>query len=283
MELKENASVSIAPLAIQPVSDSEDSLIKQLEKKRGTKVVLLTMDESRSIDSYFVSQVYNLMEQLSSEVSFDNLDVIIHSGGGSADAAYHLAKILRGYCKGKLTFIVPRYAKSAATLLCCSGDEIIMDLPSELGPVDPQVMDYVRGVRYSALSMAETMKFLDKIEKECSNNEECNKVIKEAVGNIPLMEIGDNLRALNHIADYLHELLVEGMFKEEYAKDKDSAEHIIKNIVLNLVSGHYSHSKCIDNSKAKSMGLKIIQASKEEWGIIWKIFSMFEQEVLIKR
>ena len=259
------------------------SLIKKLEEKRNTKVILLTMDESRGIDKYLVSQIYNMMEEISKESPLANVDIIIHSWGGDADAAYHIGKILRNYCNGKLTFIIPRFAKSAATLLCCAGDCIVMGRPSELGPVDPQVFDPIRGVRYSTLSIRDTMMFLDKIEKECGKDEEdCNKVIKEAIKNIPLMEIGDNLRALNHIAEYLHELLITGMFKEEYSKKKEETEVCIKNIILNLIQGHYSHSKCIDYDAAKSMGLKIEDVSKEEWNIIWNIFKIFEKEVLIK-
>jgi len=261
----------------------EETNIRKLEKMRNSKVILLTMDESRSIDRFLVNEIYNLMEKISKETPINNLDVIIHSLGGDADAAYHIAKILRSYCKGKLTFIVPRHAKSAATLLCCSGDSIIMGKPSELGPVDPQRLDFVRGVQYSGLSIRETIKFLDNMEKELNtNSEECNRVIREAIENLPLMEIGDSLRALNHIADYLSELLSEGMFKEELKNSVKDTEKNIKNIVLDLVSKHYSHSKCIDYNIAKKIGLKVKETKKEEWSIIWNIFKLFEKEASIK-
>ncbi len=242
------------------------------------------MDESRSIDRNLVSQIYNLMEQkIKENGALKNLDVIMHSSGGDADAAYHIAKILRSYCTGKLTFIVPRFAKSAATLLCCSGDSIIMDKPSELGPVDPQRLDYIRGVVYSVLSIKETIRFLDSMEKECNNNpEECNRVISEAIENLPIMEIGDGLRALNHIGDYLHELLVEGMFREEYKENPDKKEKDIKDILLNLINKHYSHGKCIDYNTAKKIGLKVETVPKEQWDIIWQIFKIFENETSIK-
>ena len=261
----------------------KETNIKKLEKIRNSKVILLTMDESRSIDRFLVSDIYDLMEKISKEQPINNLDVIIHSLGGDADAAYHIAKILRDYCKGKLTFIVPRSAKSAATLLCCSGDSIIMDKPSELGPVDPQRLDFIRGVQYSGLSIRETIKFLDHMEKDLNtNSEECNRVIREAIENLPLMEIGDSLRALTHIADYLHELLSEGMFKTELENSKKDTENNINNIILDLVSKHYSHSKCIDYNTAKKIGLKIDVVGKEEWSIIWDIFKLFEKTASIK-
>ena len=70
----------------------------------------------------------------------ENLDVIIDSGGGDADAAYHIAKLFHKNFKGEITYIIPRFAKSAATLLVCGGDKIIMGPTSELGPLDPQIL-----------------------------------------------------------------------------------------------------------------------------------------------
>lgn len=267
----------------EPPIPSEEGNVKKLENMRDSKIILLTMDESRSIDRFLVNQIYDLMEKISEEQTIENLDVIIHSSGGDADAAYHIAKILRSYCKGKLTFIVPRFAKSAATLICCSGDSIIMGKPSELGPVDPQRLDFIRGVQYSGLSIRETIKFLDAMEKDLNrDSEECNRVIREAIENLPLMEIGDSLRALNHIADYLQELLGEGMFRQELENSREDTENNIKNIIFNLVSKHNSHSKCIDCNTAKKIGLKVEEAKKEEWKIIWDIFKQFEKEASIK-
>lgn len=265
------------------IEDPMQILIKKLEEKRKTKIVMLTMDGTRSIDRYMVSQIYDMLIELEKEKEIENLDIIINSFGGDADAAFHISKILHNHCKGKLTFIVPRFAKSAATLMCCAGDSIIMDEPSELGPVDPQIIDPIKGERYSALSIKDTMLFLDKIEKECNkDNSECNNVIREVIKNIPLMEIGDNLRALNHISEYLEDLLKMRMFKEEIKSDKENAENYIKNIVLKLREGHYSHSRCIDFKSAQEMGLKIEKINKEDWDIIWDIFKVFEKEVLIK-
>jgi Serine dehydrogenase proteinase len=38
-----------------------------------------------------------------------------------------------------IRFIVPSFAKSAATMLVMSGDEILMDVTAEVGPTDPQM------------------------------------------------------------------------------------------------------------------------------------------------
>ena len=70
-------------------------------------------------------------------LSADSLDVLLHSPGGMAEAAESVVKVLRSRFKG-VRFIIPYLAKSAATMLALSGDEILMDTDAELGPIDPQ-------------------------------------------------------------------------------------------------------------------------------------------------
>jgi ClpP class serine protease len=49
-----------------------------------------------------------------------------------------MANVIREFAKD-VTFIVPYYAKSAATLLCLSGNKILMGPISELGPTNPMM------------------------------------------------------------------------------------------------------------------------------------------------
>lgn len=66
------------------------------------------------------------------------IDVVINSAGGDADAAYKIIRLLKGRFK-KVNVVVPLWAKSAATLLSLGADEIIMDEIAEFGPLDPQI------------------------------------------------------------------------------------------------------------------------------------------------
>jgi Serine dehydrogenase proteinase len=65
------------------------------------------------------------------------LDVLVHSPGGYAEAAESLVQQLRSKYTD-IRFLVPSFAKSAATMLVLSGNEILMDTDAELGPIDPQ-------------------------------------------------------------------------------------------------------------------------------------------------
>lgn len=66
------------------------------------------------------------------------LDLILHSPGGSAEAAEAIIDYLRGRFSG-LRVMVPIAAMSAATMMAMAADEIVMGAHSQLGPIDPQL------------------------------------------------------------------------------------------------------------------------------------------------
>src|SRR6266542_2808622 len=66
------------------------------------------------------------------------VDVLIESNGGSAEAAERIVRLLRERFDS-IRFIVPGNAYSAATLICFCGDKLAMSETGTLGPIDPQI------------------------------------------------------------------------------------------------------------------------------------------------
>jgi hypothetical protein len=67
------------------------------------------------------------------------LDLILHSPGGSPEAAEGIVNYLHEQFES-IRVIIPQLAMSAATMIACSGHSILMGKHSSLGPVDPQLM-----------------------------------------------------------------------------------------------------------------------------------------------
>lgn len=82
--------------------------------------------------------VHALME-CSHGVTERELDLIIHSPGGSAEAAEQVVNYLRTQFDYIRCF-VPLQAKSAATMVALGCDEVVLGQHSELGPIDPQIL-----------------------------------------------------------------------------------------------------------------------------------------------
>jgi membrane-bound ClpP family serine protease len=66
------------------------------------------------------------------------IGVVLETGGGYIEVTQRIAQALRQHYR-VVNFIIPNYAYSAGTVLAMSGDAILMDYFSVLGPIDPQL------------------------------------------------------------------------------------------------------------------------------------------------
>ncbi len=246
----------------QSITQDIDKITKDLEEKRGTKIMNIYVP----IDRGLVDWVNNYITGLQKDASITNIDVIVHSSGGDPDAAYHIAEILNDSITGELTFIVPRFAKSAATLMVCGGDKIIMGDSSELGPIDPQITR-PDGSRISALAVKASLKLLQKEFKEGSI--ETATILTHKLDALDLGEID---RTLEISKKYLADLLKLRMFKTNGNEEK------IKQISEKLTTGYTHHSYLIDYKEAKnSLGLHVEKPNPDEWKIIQMQYFRFQQ------
>ena len=84
----------------------------------------------------------DIIQSILSNIDLSNgLALLINSPGGDGMAAERIINICRSY-SGTSEFwtIVAGKAKSAATMICMGSSKIMMAAPSELGPVDPQII-----------------------------------------------------------------------------------------------------------------------------------------------
>jgi serine dehydrogenase proteinase len=87
--------------------------------------------------SLALSDIAGFMEACTKTKSRE-LDLVIHSPGGEADAVEQISEYLRTQFD-HIRAIVPVAAMSAATMLALAADEIVMGAHSQLGPIDPQI------------------------------------------------------------------------------------------------------------------------------------------------
>jgi hypothetical protein len=83
------------------------------------------------------NDIHGFMEALYG-ITDNNLDLIIHSPGGSPEAAEAIVEYLRAKFDHVRVF-VPHMAMSAATMIACAADQIVMGNHSFIGPIDPQL------------------------------------------------------------------------------------------------------------------------------------------------
>ncbi len=119
--------------------------IKQLEKSRGSRVILLVhRQETMSFLGFPIMRYIDINDSeavLRAVHSTDDerpLDIVLHTPGGMVIAATQIARAVKAH-KGKVTVFVPHFAMSGGTLIALAADEIVMSPHATLGPVDPQL------------------------------------------------------------------------------------------------------------------------------------------------
>jgi len=193
------------------------------------------------------------------------LNVVVDSGGGDIDAAYNLSMLFRKYGCNELNFLVPRWAKSAATLLVCSGNKIFMSPVAELGPLDPQITEMNplerRLEQFSPLHVRAT---LDIIREEFEKGHD--KLAKELTQRLQFpITLGRFIKSSDIAEQYLVKLLETRMISG------DKKTETAKSIAEKLTKGYADHSFCINIEEAKNIGLNVTDLEEVELDIIWEI------------
>jgi len=101
-------------------------------------------------------------------LSGDNLDLVLHSPGGRAEATEAIVNYLRSKFR-HIRVIIPHEAMSAATMLACAADEIIMGQQSYLGPIDPQ-FQLQTSLGVQSVPAQAILDQFDRAKKECTED-----------------------------------------------------------------------------------------------------------------
>jgi hypothetical protein len=236
-------------------------VLDRLEEVSGLTVVPILFGTSRYINARAVDSVYAVLRGFS---PVDRLGIVLFSEGGDINEAYLLATYLQGLARERLVVFVPRYAKSAATLLALAGDEIVMLPVAELGPVDPVIYD-PRTERYVPLqSILEILNLL-------SRGEISRDVVNAILERLPVIELGDYKRAVEHNAELCAKVLASRMMRGEPERAREVAERLVS---------FKQHSAAITIGNSKEMGLRVREAEGEEAECMWRLHELWVENVV---
>lgn len=236
------------------------ALIKDINKATGTHLICYVSGLDTSIDRDDTVPVVDLLHNVPEG---EDLDLLLHTGGGDVDAAEKLVSMMRQRVgTARLRVVVPDFAKSAGTLIALGSDAIVMSDTSELGPIDPQIVRYDKdgnGMMHSVLS------YLDAYEHHAS-------VLKREPDNIASQIMMDKMdpgtqRQYEAMRDRVRrvaeDLLKQGMFKETGNWSLAVAE------LLNTKT-RSSHGQMISWQDAMSPKLGLVVEHVEWNDAVWK-------------
>ena len=187
-----------------------------------------------------------------------NLDLILHSPGGSAEAAGAIVNYLRSKYS-HIRVIVPMMAMSAATMIAHSADEIVMGKHSFLGPIDPQFLLQTSIGKRPAPAQA----ILDQFEmakNECRDPRNLPAWLKILENYGPDL-LAQSQTLIDRSKEIVEEWLKIYMFKGDENKDRNAHE------IAEWLGTHgnfKSHGKKISRDELKQHGVIIHDLESDE-------------------
>ena len=195
-----------------------------------------------------------------------HLDLLLHTGGGSVDAAEKLMGMLRRHVgQAELRIIVPDFAKSAGTLMVLGANSVVMSDTSELGPIDPQIR--LRGEQLAVQN------YLDAFRKHA-------RTLKTDRDNIPAQIMLEKLdpatletceAAVNRARQAAESLLKRGMFRNGGNWSRTASE-------LLDTTRWISHGQMISWEDARDPQIGLVVEHRpyhsEEWQHYWRLYCL---------
>lgn len=236
------------------------SRLKQIASKHGCHTIhnILIIFDNTTLYKSDADRVYLAVSKL--ENARKPLLLILQSGGGEPGSAYLIGRLCREH-SSKFIVSVPRWAKSAATLLSTAADEIHMGSLSELGPIDLQI----NGM--PALGLKNSIEHIAEIASKYPDSSAMfAKYLAESVKPV---QIGYYERAVKSVEQYAIKLL---------ESHKATVANSIEEIAHKLVHEYKDHGFVIDSTEAeKIFGRGVIKKNSPEYSLSNEIYAELAQ------
>lgn len=209
------------------------------------------------------------------------LDLIINSPGGKPLSAERIINVCKAYSKG-FRVVVPKLAKSAATMIAFGAGLILLGESSELGPVDPQIGYIDQKGEFVIRSAHSIIKGVNDILARIAAVAP-NQRVEGLLSLLPPVDqpfLEECKIAQKLSADIAIRYLKMTTFKDlpekiidKKPEDKISIEEKI-GIFLNPEKT-FSHGRPIMYKEAKEIGLNVEQIKKEDkrWELLLQIYT----------
>jgi len=255
-------------------SAKRQELIKGIEALTKRRLLVYVADTNKP-ESTLKAEDKTGFSDLLEGVEEKSVDLLINSPGGFAEVTEAIVCMLRSRFDS-IRFAIPNTAKSAATLLVFSGNELLMDDRSELGPIDPQV-EYTTAEGRKREAAEDILDGFEEAKKALANEGPA-----ATPAYVPLLNkytIG-LLRGCQNAMKLSRELAQTWL--QTYMLSGDKTFEVVTKI-LEYFASHastLSHGRAIGINKCKELGLKVIDlrenGNTELREKLWELWCVYE-------
>jgi hypothetical protein len=189
-----------------------------------------------------------------------NICLVLLSRGGSIESAYQISKLCKQWSFSKFVVAIPRYAKSAATLIALGADEIHIGPLGQLGPIDPQLGGL------PALGVSQALQTIAQLAEKYPGSATMFAEYLKRV--LTVEQIGYCDRIAQSASQYAHRLL----------STKPSIAGRLEAIANRLVLEYKDHSFVIDvDESRKLLGEDLVKSDTPELELSEQLYKLFDE------
>lgn len=247
-------------------------LYKKLEQALGSKKKVVAFFTSFTFPVLINDQDADMLEEVlrSSDMQGKELVLLLNSPGGDALSAERIVNICHSFSANGYSTIVPKMAKSAATMICLGAEKIGVSKTSELGPIDPQFLTYNDQGRATGYKAAHEIleSYNDLIEKANKSRGRIEPFLQQ----LQRFDARD-IRSI-YSARELSESIAISCLKRGMCKALSNKQ--IKSKIGPFLNPKYTkaHGRPIYYDVARTCGLdvELYENGDPTWAVIWELY-----------
>ena len=260
-------------------------LYEAIEQDFGAHYRVVALFTSFSWQVSLADEDADMLEEVLRNTMLDgeHLVVLLNSPGGDALAAERIVNICNAFSKDGFSVVVPKMAKSAATMVCLGATQIGMSQNSELGPIDPQIFvadDPNKPTSGRYLAAHEIRRSFNNLMQRA---EDCKGRIEPLLQQLSRYDA----RLIEWIASQqeLSKSIAIKLLKDGVLNGRSASA--IEKRIRPFLDPDYSkvHGRPIYHDTAKQCGLNIdlYDLKDQRWGRIWELYVRLKHVVTDNR
>ncbi len=232
--------------------------MRQLSERTGRAVIVYAtawLENKEGLNDEVLQiglgDVQGFMEAVSN-VEEREVDLFLHSPGGSAEAADSIIQYLRTRFD-HIRVVVPVAAMSAATMISLAADEILMGAHSQLGPIDPQFTVFTPEGPRSAPGQAIKDQF-DMAKEQCQNPANIGAWLPILRSYLPGL-----LAQCDHQRQLAEEFAARSLERYMFAGDDNAGDKARQTAAWFADFKEFrSHGRRVGRDEARAQGLNVL-------------------------
>ncbi len=221
--------------------------------------ILALFEPLNSIDDRDLDSVFRSLKRSNPRKERD-VCLILLSRGGSIEPAYQISKLCKQWSSSRFVVAIPRYAKSAATLIALGADEIHIGPLGQLGPIDPQLGGL------PALGVSQALQTIAQLAEKYPGSATMFAEYLKRV--LTVEQIGYCDRIAQSASQYAHRLL----------STKPSIAGRVESIANLLVVDYKHHSFVIDFDESRQLlGEDLVKSETKELELAERLYQIFDE------